>query len=88
MPELTIQLRCDPVTGKRDIVVKLHEDGELLPAEHERMHRTLVEKLLRAGVLKEGEAGNLVIEREAGASRLEDVRRARILIEERLGRNA
>jgi hypothetical protein len=66
MPEMTIQLRCDPATGRRDIVVKLHSDADLLPAEHERLHRTLVDRLVEGGVLKAGEAGHLVVEREDG----------------------
>ncbi len=66
MPEMTIQLRCDPQTGRRDIVVKLHGDDELLPIEHENLHRRLVEKLIEGGLLKDGEPGRLVVEREEG----------------------
>jgi hypothetical protein len=64
MPELTISLRCDPATGKRDIVVQLHSDADSLPQEHEQLHRELVDKLVNGGILKAGEAGKLVIERE------------------------
>jgi len=66
MPEMTIQLRCNPATGQRDIVVKLHGDEELLPAEHENLHRQLVEKLMAGGLVKPGEQGRLVVEREEG----------------------
>ncbi|MFL5331299.1 MAG: hypothetical protein ACJ8C4_20625 [Gemmataceae bacterium] len=70
MPELTIELRCDPDTGRRDIVVKLHDDEELLPHEHEQLHRRLVNRLVEGGLLQAGEAGELVVEREGdpGAS--------------------
>ena len=64
MAELTIRLRCDPATGKRDIVVQLHSDADALPVEHEQMHRDLVDKLVNGGILKAGEAGKLVVERE------------------------
>jgi hypothetical protein len=64
MPEMTIQLRRDPETGKQNIVVKLRSDEDALPHEHEQMHRALVEKLINGGILKAGEEGNLVIERE------------------------
>jgi hypothetical protein len=64
MAEMTIRLRCDPETGKRDIIVSLHSDDDALPHEHEQLHRRLVEKLVEGGVLKAGEAGKLVVERE------------------------
>ena len=64
MPELTIELRCDKQTGRRDIVVKLHDDEELLPHEHEQLHRRLVDRLVEGGLLRAGEAGELLVERE------------------------
>ena len=65
MPEMTIRLRCDPETGKRDIIVQLHSDADSVPHEHEQLHRALVEKLVNGGLLKAGEAGKLIVEREA-----------------------
>jgi hypothetical protein len=64
MPEMTIQLRRDPQTGKQNIIVKLRSDEDALPHEHEQLHRALVDKLLEGGILKAGEQGNLIIERE------------------------
>ena len=64
MPEMTIQLRRDPQTGKQNIIVKLRSDEDALPHEHEQMHRALVDKLISGGILKAGEEGNLIIERE------------------------
>ncbi len=64
MPEMTIRLRCDPATGKRDIIVSLDGEEDLTPHEHETLHRKLVEKLVGAGVLNAGDAGTLVVERE------------------------
>jgi FtsH ternary system domain X3-analog len=64
MPEMTIRLRCDPTTGKKDIVITLREDEDMLPHEHEQQHRALVEKLLEGGLLKASELGQIVVERE------------------------
>jgi hypothetical protein len=64
MAEMTIRLRRDPETGKQNIIVKLRSDEDALPHEHEQLHRALVDKLINGGILKAGEEGNLVIERE------------------------
>jgi hypothetical protein len=61
---MTIQLRRDPQTGKQNIIVKLRSDEDALPHEHEQRHRALVDKLIEGGMLKAGEEGNLIIERE------------------------
>ncbi len=61
---MTIRLPRDPETGKQNIIVKLRSDEDALPHEHEQMHRALVDKLINGGILKAGEVGNLIIERE------------------------
>jgi len=63
--EMTIRLRCDPTTGKKDIVITLRSDEDALPNEHEQMHRTLVEKLIDGGLVKASEVGQIVVERES-----------------------
>jgi asparagine synthetase A len=68
MAEMTIRLRVNPQTGKKDIVVDLRSDEDALPQEHEQQHRQLVDKLIAGGVVGENEIGNLVIERESIAS--------------------
>jgi hypothetical protein len=65
MAEMTIQLRCDPVTGKKDIVVSLRSDEDALPQEHEQLHRQLVDQLVEGGIVKAGEIGKIVVQREA-----------------------
>jgi FtsH ternary system domain X3-analog len=65
MAEMTIRLRCDPATGKKDIIISLRSDEDALPHEHEQQHRALVDKLIEGGVLKAGELGKIVVEREA-----------------------
>ena len=63
MAEMTIRLRVDPATGKKDIVVSLSSDADALPHEHEQQHRALVEKLIRGGLLQASEVGQIVVER-------------------------
>jgi hypothetical protein len=67
MARLTISLRVDPATGKKDIVVKLHSDEDALPHEHEQQHRRLVDKLIEGGLIKADEVGRVVVEREEGS---------------------
>jgi hypothetical protein len=64
MPEMTIRLRCDPQTGKKDIIISLRSDEDALPHEHEQMHQALVEKLVHGGVLQAAEVGKIIVERE------------------------
>ncbi len=64
MPEMTIQLRINPTTGKKDIVVSLSGEEDSLPHEHERQHKALVDKLIEGGMLNATEVGKVVIERE------------------------
>jgi hypothetical protein len=64
MPEMTIRLRCDPTTGKKDIIISLRSEEDALPHEHEQQHRALVDKLIEGGILKAGELGKIVVERE------------------------
>ena len=71
MAEMTIRLLRDPETGKQNIIVKLRSDEDALPHEHEQMHRALVDKLIDGGILKAGEEGNLIIEREEETATVE-----------------
>jgi hypothetical protein len=80
MAQMIISLRCDPVTGKKDIVVKLQSDPDALPSEHEQLHRKLVDKLIEGGVIRAAEVGKIVVERQeedaAAASRADVAREA------------
>ena len=67
MPELTIRLRCDPATGKKDIIISLRSDEDALPHEHEQQHKALVEKLIGQNIIKATEVGKIVVEREEEA---------------------
>ncbi len=68
MAEMTIRLRTDPVTGKKDIIVDLKSDEDALPHEHEQQHRALVQKLLEGGVVKAEELGKVVVRRDQPAA--------------------
>jgi hypothetical protein len=61
---MTISLRIDPATGKKNIIVALRGAEDALPQEHEQMHRALVEKLLQGGLLKPQEVGQIIVSRE------------------------
>jgi hypothetical protein len=64
MAEMTIRLRCDPTTGKKDILISLRSDEDSLPHEHEQLHRALVDKLIDKGLLLASELGQIIVERE------------------------
>jgi hypothetical protein len=64
MAEMTIRLRSDPVTGKKDIIISLQSDADALPHEHEQLHEKLVEKLIHGGLVKPSEVGQVIVERE------------------------
>jgi len=64
MAQMTIMLRRDPQTGKRNIIIKLDSEADALPQEHEQMHRELVEKIFGK---KLEDFGEIIVEREAGS---------------------
>ena len=63
---MTIHLKTDPVTGKKNIIVSLRSDEDLLPHEHEQQHRALVDKLIEGGVLSAAQVGKVIVQRESG----------------------
>jgi hypothetical protein len=58
MAEMTIQLKIDPVTGKKEIIIALSSDDDSLPHEHEQQHQALVEKLIEGGYSKLAKLGS------------------------------
>ena len=50
MADLTLRLRVDPVTGRREIVIDYTSDSDALPFEHEEEHRQLAEKVVNGGL--------------------------------------
>ena len=68
MAEMTIRLRTDPATGRKDILVDLQADADSLPHEHEQQHRALVQKLIEGGIVRAEEVGQVIVERDAVAA--------------------
>lgn len=62
MPEVTIRLRINPETGKKDIIISMSGDEDALPHEHEQAHRALVNKVLNGGLVKAEELGQVLRE--------------------------
>jgi hypothetical protein len=62
---LIVRLEIDPVTRKKNVVIKYESDSDALPMEHEEQHKRLVEQLVASGAVKPGELGDIKIEREA-----------------------
>lgn len=46
MARLTLQLKIDPVTKKREVLIGYTSDSDALPMEHEDDHRALVQKVV------------------------------------------
>lgn len=67
MAEVTIELRVDPTTRKKTVVIKYRSDDGALPMEHEQDHRRLVDRLIEGGALKASELGEILVERESEA---------------------
>lgn len=63
MAEITIKLIFNKETGKKDILIDLESDADALPIEHEQHHKSIIEKLLGQGILKNNEMGEVVITR-------------------------
>ena len=61
MAEMIIMLRRDPNTGKQNIIIKLDSEADMMPHEHENLHRELVGKLLGK---KPEDFGEVIVERE------------------------
>jgi hypothetical protein len=46
MAEITIRFRHNRVTGRRELVIHLESDSDIMQHEHEGDHRRLVENLI------------------------------------------
>ena len=64
MADLTLRLRVDPVTGRRELVIDYTSDADALPMEHEEEHRRLAEKVVDGGL----RSGKVAVSREAEAA--------------------
>ena len=64
MANVTIRLVVDPVTRKKNVVIGYEADEGALPIEHEEEHRRIADKLIEGGLVKAGELGKIVVERD------------------------
>ena len=62
MAEMIIMLRRDPNTGKQNIIIKLDSEADMMPHEHENLHRALAEKVLGRKLEDNDE---IIVERES-----------------------
>ena len=63
MAEITLRLRYNLQTGRKDLFIDYHSDDDALPIEHEQDHRAVVESLLGKGVLRRDELGEVIVRR-------------------------
>jgi hypothetical protein len=61
--EITIRLRYNVQTGKKDIFVGYESEEDLAGYEHETYHREILQEIFGKGILQSDEAGELVVER-------------------------
>jgi hypothetical protein len=64
--ELTLRLRVDPVTGRREVVVDYTSDADALPIEHEDEHRRLAGKVIEGGLGNKSVEVSRPVEEPAG----------------------
>ena len=64
MADLTLRLRVDPATGKRELVIDYTSDSDALPIEHEDAHRQLANRIVEGGLASD----KLAVTREAEGS--------------------
>lgn len=68
MAQITIKLRFNRNTGKKDILVEYESEADETPHEHEKKHRRIVEDLIEKGALSERELGEVVRVRKEGVT--------------------
>ncbi len=64
MATLTLKLEVDPVTKKKNVIIKYDSDSDSLPMEHEEQHKRLVDALIAGGKVTAEDIGHIKIERE------------------------
>jgi hypothetical protein len=64
MADLTLRLRVDPTTGRREIVIDYTSDSDALPIEHEENHRELANRVIDGGLKN----GKVAVSREGDSS--------------------
>jgi hypothetical protein len=57
---ITIKLRYNKRTGKKDIVIEYESEEDMTGWEHEKEHKRIVEELVGKGVLEDEEFGQVI----------------------------
>ena len=60
-----LRFRMNTESGKKDLVIELEGDEELMRHEHEAQHRQLVERLVGEGLIDAEDVGQVRVERVA-----------------------
>lgn len=66
MATVTLKLEVDPVTKKKNVIIKYDSDSDALPMEHEEQHKKIVEALIAGGTVKATDLGTITVTRESG----------------------
>jgi len=68
---LTLRLETDPATGRRDLYLDLTGDEDLLPHEHEQLHRRLLEQVFQTDLAEELRAERVILTRQGESQELQ-----------------
>lgn len=60
MAAITIKLRFNKRTGKKDIVIEYESEEDMTGWEHEKEHKRIVEELVGKGVLEDEDFGQVI----------------------------
>ena len=60
MGQITIRLRFNTNTGKKDILIEYESEEDATGWEHEKKHKRIVEDLIGKGLLEEEELGQVI----------------------------
>ena len=71
MGEINIRFRMNLETGKKDLVIDFESDEDAMRHEHEKRHRQIIQRLVGEGILNADEVGEVIVEREQPAQRVQ-----------------
>lgn len=63
MAEIEIRFRMNMESGKKDIIIDYHSDEDAMRHEHEKDHRSIVERIVGQGLIEADEVGEVIVER-------------------------
>lgn len=63
MGEIEIRFRMNMESGKKDILIEYESDEDAMRHEHEKDHRSIVERIIGQGLIEADEVGEVIVER-------------------------